>query len=58
MIKLMVVGFSPIGTNASLGNRRRVGEKTVSCTFREVKCLQGYPRIGGWMLKLARLIGV
>ena len=29
MIKLMVVGFSPIGTNASLGNRRRVGEKTL-----------------------------
>ena len=50
MIKLMVVGFSPIGTDASLGNRRRVWEKNCLVQLQGSEMSPGLPQ--DWWLDI------
>lgn len=48
MIKLMVVGFCLIGTDATPGNGRRIYESLLR-SFKEVKSPQGY---SNWQLDI------
>ena len=51
----MVIGFFSVRNGASPGNGQGFEKKTALPNFREVKCLQGYSKIGSWILKPARL---
>ena len=55
MIKLMVVGFCPIGLMLVQVVGVGFEKKSVLHSFGKVKGLQGYSKIGGWILTPARL---